>query len=85
MTFYINPRNGVSKEAFLQENGTEVLEDRAIISTTHLPVALVRNTGFSAAAIADNEAELRRLVQGSMNRDVRWFMVSRDALKDFLT
>lgn len=75
MGCYINPTN-TSKEAWLGENA--IMTDRpGQITETHVPVCLVNNGFFNAAAVVYSERELQAFTQPADYRPKQWFMVER--------
>jgi hypothetical protein len=88
MGFYINPK-GQSKEEWLMENGTPVslnfiidLEDKDIFDV--VPVCLVDNGPFRAAAIGYCKREIEAFSLPEDHRPKWFFLVSLDRLKPFI-
>lgn len=85
MGFYINHRNQ-SKERFLHEKGSPISEDsakRVLSGGSHLPVCLVNNGPFTAAAIAFDEGEIAEFSRADDPRPRVWFSVKREDLVEF--
>ena len=78
MGCYINTAAG--KEAWLAENATPVRGPMPI-TETHVPVCLVDNGPFTAAAVAYSERELEAFTQPTDFRPKQWFYVSREAVR----
>lgn len=78
MGCYINPSNE-SKEDFLQREGQRISVSAAVITETHLPVCLVDNGFFKAAAVAYSEGELNAFADAD-GRPKQWFQVPREKL-----
>lgn len=79
MGWYINPPS-MSKERWLTENGQRT-DGPAPITETHLPVCLVNNGPFTAAAICPHEREVQAFASPD-GRPKIWFSVSRQSLAD---
>jgi hypothetical protein len=84
MGYYINPTN-MSKEQWLRENGVEVPKP---IAKHHpagdeLVVCLVDNGAFTAAGIAYDDGE-RDAFMYPDSRPMRWYLVKRELLKEWL-
>lgn len=62
MGYYINPK-GMSKEQWLEKHGTKVMDTPSLFklatSTGRVPVILVDNGFFTAAAVAFSEEEYK--------------------------
>ena len=85
MGAYINPRNGMTKEQWLKENGFPTWELRPQIKWEdvpkgYLPVCLINNGLFTAAGIAFNERELAVFNDPSDTRPRIWFFCDVDDL-----
>jgi hypothetical protein len=84
MGYYVNPPNS-SKEAWLNENGV-VLAPSSVMnfnfSDNFLPVCLVDNGPFTAAAICYNADERDEFARGD-GRSKKWYAVSREALAPY--
>jgi len=77
---YINPETE-SKEEFLLREGKQIPDESyATISEDALPVCLVYNEQFTAAAIAFSLSELARFSNGRDQRAKLWYMVPREKL-----
>ena len=84
MGYYINPTD-CAKEQWLRENATSITssEDAAEkASETVVPVCLVDNGLFTAAAVIYSEAELNEFASLTDPRPKRWFLASVDLLKE---
>jgi hypothetical protein len=85
MGYYINPK-GMEKEEWLAENGMVIPRDGVLCTfeenTDSLPVCLVTNPGFTAAAIAYDEREAVAFLREDGRRKV-WYRVTKAALKPF--
>lgn len=79
MGCYINPP-GESKESFLMREGRSIRPSEAVITDSELPVCLVDNGPFRAAAIGYNNAEVRAFSDPTDLRLKVWFMVKREVL-----
>lgn len=82
MGCYINPENQ-SKESFLTHNGT--LIDPSSYNwkdEQHLPVCLVDNGPFTAAAVCYDKNEMSHFTQPKDFRPKIWFKVSVEKLKE---
>lgn len=76
MGFYIDPKQG-TKEDWLRKHGRRIAQPTAWPAASEdLPVCLVLNPGFTAAAIAYNERELERLLPED-GRPKLWFSAPR--------
>lgn len=78
MGWYINPHSQ-TKEDWLAEHGTRTLGPGEI-TETHLPICLVDNGFFTAAAICPNERELIEFARDDDDRPKVWFSVPRKTL-----
>jgi hypothetical protein len=74
MGCYINTPLG--KEAWLAANATPTKGPQPI-TETHVPVCLVNNGPFTAAAVAFSERELEAFQQPGDYRPKTWFLVER--------
>lgn len=86
MGLYINPPDK-SKEQFLQEHGRKISEADAKawnFAADDLPVCLVDNGAFTAAAIADRPSEVEAFTYGHDPRPRVWFAVKRDILAPYM-
>lgn len=81
MGCYVNPPDE-SKEEFLQREGRGIRVDEAEITADEVPVCLVDNGMFRAAAVAYSHGELRAFGDVTDMRPKAWFMVSREKLRD---
>lgn len=85
MGYYVNPE-GMSKEHFLAQHGRKVSQETALEwrdFSKELPVCLVENAMFSAAAIGVDAHEIQRFAHPDGRRK-QWFVVARDLLKEWL-
>lgn len=86
MGYYINPPN-MSKDDFLASEGTEITTEEAAAfdysDTDTLPVCLVDNGLFTAAAIAYNKQERDYFLEPDP-RAMRWFLVKKVLLDPYL-
>lgn len=85
MGAYINPQNGQSKEAWLKSNCNSgplsaMRPWNTNLYQASLPVCLVDNGAFTAAAIAYNEREFNDFNDPHDHRPKVWFIVSIDRL-----
>lgn len=83
MGCYVNPSNE-SKEEFLMREG-EVLPGAPAsidIKSGKIPVCLVNNSIFSAAAVAYSEGELHSFADPNDLREKVWFLVEKTKLLD---
>jgi len=75
MGAYINPPNGVSKEAWLEEFAIEVPRPKNWSEVDGaLPVCLVDNGPFTAAAVCFSDREFEDFADPRDHRQKRWFM-----------
>ena len=74
MGMYINPAD-TSKEDWLVQHGEKTATPCAI-SDTHLPVCLVSNGFFNAAAVAYSPSELAEFSRPGDRRPKVWYKVS---------
>jgi len=81
MGCYVNPRTE-TKEAFLLREGSmmQFAPTAADITTDSVPVCLVNNGPFTAAAVAYSANELQAFTPGHDPRPKLWFKVPRTAL-----
>lgn len=81
MGIYLDPPDQ-SKEQFLRMDGVRIRPDFAasvLASGTHLPVCLVDNGGWTAAAIVYDKRELAR-ISDAHGRQFEWWSVPRARL-----
>lgn len=87
MGFYINPKDGSSKEDWLKKNGSLLVFGPSEFSwkddVEFLPVCLVDNGPFTAAGIAFNEREFQAFNRPD-DRPKEWYKVKKELLKEFL-
>lgn len=79
---YIDPVNE-TKEAWLEAHGVRVSPESAAchdFKSSLVPVCLVYNPQFSAAAIADTREEVDRFLRHD-GRPKQWFFVTKADLK----
>jgi hypothetical protein len=80
MGCYVNPKD-MSKEQWLAENGKEIEPTKTWdFSSDTLPVCLVRNSAFSAAAVGYQQGELEDFNDPADNRPTTWYEVSKAKL-----
>jgi hypothetical protein len=82
--YYINPPD-MTKEQFLATHGRPL--GRETISwdnAAELPVCLVDNGPFTAAAIAYSPEEFQAFNRADDYRPKQWFMVPKEVLKPYL-
>lgn len=84
MGYYVNPTDGSTKESFLRKYGRQVSMLEASVTETELPVVLVDNRAFTAAAIAFDEAELKAFSDPGDNRTKMFYQVPKDVLQQFM-
>lgn len=80
MGCYINPVNQ-SKESFLKHNGVPI--DPSIYDWSdneNLPVCLVDNVMFTAAAVCYNKKEMSHFTMPGDHRQKLWFKVNLELL-----
>jgi hypothetical protein len=84
MGYYINPPNS-SKEQFLKEKGIVIFEVSAgnYLNDETMPVCLVNNGGFTAAAIGYSQSEINCFKQPD-GRPKIWYAVKRSDLAPYL-
>ncbi len=83
---YINPPES-TKEAWLSRHGIPITEDAApdiFRSGDYLPVCLVDNGIFTAAAIGYEIGEVEEFSNPKDIRPRQWFKVSRDDLEPYM-
>lgn len=86
MGFYINPKDGSSKEDWLKAHGTALSSfnlDMWDHSGKQLPVCLVDNGFFTAAGIAYCPREAEEFMRPD-GRPKQWYLVPTEALQDYL-
>lgn len=84
MGYYINPKDGSSKEAWLAAHAQEISEDLALQVDTNgdsLPVCLVDNGRFTAAGIGYYPGEVAAFADRD-GRPKRWYLAK---IADLLT
>ena len=82
MGYYINPKNE-TKESWLVKHGTRITGGSAHKLEEHgtlVPVCLVDNGIFTAAAIAYSKAECEAFSDPSDERPKKWWAVPRKAI-----
>ena len=80
MGYYVNPRNNLTKEAWLRDNGIlvqrkEITSYEGALELDCLPVCLVNNGSFTAAAICYSPQELAVFSNPADARPKLWFLV----------
>lgn len=84
MGCYINPQNE-TKEMFLEEHGTRIslyyFRTFKEFDGLDLPVCLVHNGMFTAAAIAYNEGEISAFTDPSDVRPKKFYLVAKEDLR----
>lgn len=78
MGLYINVPQG--KEAWLKQHGENTGKTVPPITGTHIPVCLVDNGMFTAAAICHNQREIAAFTQPDDFRPKTWYRVPVDSL-----
>lgn len=81
MGCYVNPRN-MDKADWLQANGVITGQEPTPITDTHLPVCLVDNGMFTAAAVAYSPRELAEFTRTDDPRRKLWFTVPIEKLRE---
>lgn len=84
MGWYINPTTGQTKEEYLAEHGRRVSEREFVAFSdfecgSELPVCLVNNGFFTAAAVGYNDRDVSAFAQPD-GRPKSYFMVPRTKL-----
>lgn len=77
MGYYVNPP--MDKGLWLEQNGVKTAGP-CEITESHLPVCLVDNGPFTAAAVGVDAREVQAFQQPGDYRPKQWFRVSREAL-----
>lgn len=80
MGCYVNPPNQ-TKEQFLREKGERTAGPKPV-TETHLPVCLVDNGMFTAAAVGFCEEEVTDFQNPRDTRPKQWYYVSREDLRE---
>jgi hypothetical protein len=80
MGCYVNPPNS-RKEEWLGDHGTSTGSEPCEITDTHLPVCLVHNGAFTAAAVVFSSRELEAMQLPKDRRSKTWYRVSRVDLR----
>lgn len=92
MGLYIQTNNDLNKPEpaevkleWLRANGRNVTEFETKITADEVPVCLVYNPGFAAAAVAYDMQELHRFKEPDrgVQRPRVWFMVPREKVRQF--
>lgn len=86
MGIYINPK-GQTKESFLLEHGREVPQPNFLqpinpAKSDEVLVCLVKNSFFTAAAVAFDQAELEEFVQPEDKRKKIWYILPKSCLSE---
>lgn len=79
MGMYVNPPT-MSKEDWLKANGVPTGSNPGAITETQVPVCLVNNGLFSAAAVAYNDRELAEFSRPD-GRPKSWYNVTKVKLE----
>jgi hypothetical protein len=84
---YVNPPD-MTKEKWLQSNG-KIIKDLGLLlkwdfTSDYLPVCLVENPSFSAAAIAFDRGELDHFLLNPDPRTKYWYSVAKVRLKPYM-
>jgi len=81
MGYYINPKNGTTKEAWLAEHGMSISEPAAKAHTAgaRVVVCLIDNGWMTAAGIAYDDRE-RDAFTMLDSRPKSWYLVNREQL-----
>jgi len=87
MGYYINPSDGSEKEAWLEEHAVFITKYEAKdfdfeTSPDLLPVCLVDNGAFTAAAIAYDAMERDRFIEPD-HRPKIWYLVKKELVKEW--
>lgn len=86
MGFYVNPKDGSAKEAWLEKHG-KLTEPETVHTMNYpkdkLPVCLVDNGIFTAAGIGFDQQEREAFLRQD-GRDKIWFLVAKKDLEQFL-
>ena len=86
MGYYINPTD-CTKEAWLQQNGTEIppMTAKELVEADgeQMPVVLVDNGAFTAAGVAYSAGALMAFFGPHDHRPKRVYAVDREKLKPF--
>lgn len=77
---YVNPPSG-TKEEWLAIHGINTGTEPCEITETHLPVCLVHNGVFTAAAVGYEPREVATMRAPVDRRAKTWFRVSREDLR----
>lgn len=83
MGCYVNPSD-MTKESWLEKNANELHggpPQWSRVLEGNLPVCLVHNGAFTAAAIAYSERELQDFSDPQDRRPKRWFVAPIEALR----
>lgn len=86
MGYYINPKQG-TKEEWLAANATPISREEAAqfdFASDQLPICLVDNFAFTAAAIAYCPQERDVFLYDRTGRPRRWFSAPKAALVEWL-
>lgn len=84
MGFYINPKDGTSKEQWLDTHGKRIPRPDKHREGSSIAICLVDNGAFTAAAIAYNQRELEAFQYPGDYRRKQWWHVPEASLAEFL-
>jgi len=89
MGYYINPKTGTTKQEWLKRYGdqmpaSDILCEMAESPTLGIPVCLVNNRFFDAAAILYSKKEFKEFAADD-GRSKEFFIVNIDAVKQGIT
>lgn len=82
MGFYINPKDS-TKEDWLNANGRRIPASNAmetIKGGTEMPVCLIDNFAFQAAAIGFSEGEVHYFLNDNSGRPKQWWAVPNEKI-----
>ena len=85
MGIYINPKNGMTKENWLLEYGSNIGEpnvERYNFDGKIFPICLVDNGFFTAAGVAFDKRELKVFLNPEDTRPKEWYLVNLEFIID---